>query len=547
MDTIKNKKQFVLYIGLIAAIAIILNIALRSIFLRVDLTRNNIYSLSESSQTILNKLDDRMVAKVFFSENLPGQYGNTKRYLQDLLEEYQAYSKGRFQFEFINPTDEEAKRQARSYRIGPVQMQVVQNEEMQVKNVYMGMALLYNDKTETLPVIQSTKGLEYDITTAIKKLAEKEMKTIGVVQPSNEINMSVQNLTKFLRQTYRVRRVALDKEIPAGIGTLLLCGIEDSLSSDQLYNLDQYLMRGGKLFLGQGHVIDQLNQGQGKLIKSNIYDLLQNYGLEIGKDLLIDKNSGRIQIRQQRGMFSFANAIKYPPFIIINNMNENNPIVKDLEQVRVFFTHELSPADTSFGFVPLLRTSDETGSIQPTKLQPSRQQMMMMQQQGQMPPTGMGYNLQPNMEEANYSNPAMTSFPLGSTVVSGLREGPAESYFADSASYSEKENFIAENSNVEMIVITDNKFLNDDRGGGIEEDRKFILNSIDYLMGETELMNIRSREISASPLDDLSTGQKKFWKWLNILLPSILVLLLGLYRIKKRKDKQNRLEEIYGQ
>jgi len=544
MDTIRNKKQFTIYIVLIAAIAIILNIALRSLFFRVDLTKNNIYSLSQSSKNILNKLDDRMVAKVFFSENLPGQYGNTKRYLQDLLEEYQAYSQGKFQFEFINPSDEETKSQARSYRIGPVQMQVVENDEMQVKNVYMGMALLYNDRNETLPVIKSTKGLEYDITTAIKKLADTEMKTLGVVQSSDDINISVSNLNKFLRQTYRVRKVSLDKKVPDNINSLLICGIEDSLSADQLYNLDQFLMHGGKLFIGQGRTIDQLNQGQGLLIKSNIYDLLEHYGLSVGRDLLIDQNCGRIQIRQQRGMFSFANAIKYPPFIIINNMNENHPIVKDLEEVRVFFTHELTQADSAIRFTPLLKTSHQTGSITPQQLRPSRRQMMM--QQGQMPAMGMGYNLQPNLEDAGYSNPAMSSFPLDSKVVSGLREGPATSYFADSTGFNDKEGFVENNPNVEIIAITDNKFFNDDRGGGIEADRKFILNSVDYLMGETELMEIRSREISASPLDNLSAGQKKFWKWLNILLPSILVILLGVYRMKKKKDKQKLLEDIYG-
>ncbi|HMA61959.1 MAG TPA: GldG family protein [bacterium] len=545
MDTIRNKKQFIIYIVLIAAIAIILNIALRSLFFRIDFTRNNIYSLSESSKKILNKLDDRLVAKVFFSENLPGQYGNTKRYLQDLLEEYQAYSQGKFQFEFINPKDQEAKRQARSYRIRPVQMQVVENDEMQLKNVYMGVAFLYNDKNETLPVIKNTKGLEYDVTTAIKKLADKQMKTLGVLRSSNKINMSIQKLSEFLRQTYRVRQISLNKEVPGNINTLLVNGIEDSLSSEALYNLDQFLMRGGKLFIGQGRTIDQLNQGQGKLINSNIFDLLDHYGLNIGKDLLIDKNCGKIRIQQKRGMFSFANAIDYPPFIIINNMNEEHPIVSELEQVRVFFSHELN-ADSSVNFTPLLRTSHKTGSIQPTQLRPSRQQMMMMQQRGQRPEMGKGYNLQPNLENAGSSNPAMSSFPLNSQIISGLRTGAATSYFADSAAYSQKEGFLERNPNVNILAITDNKFFNDDRGGGIEEDRKFILNGVDFLMGETELMDIRSREISASPLEDLSAGQKKFWKWLNILLPSILVILLGMYRMKRKKDKQKRLEEIYG-
>ena len=96
-----NKKTFIIYLSLIGAILIILNIVSRNIFHRWDLTDNKMYSLSVSSKSIVKKIDDRLTMKIYFSDNLPGEYGNNRRYLQDMLEEYAAFSKGKIHFEFF--------------------------------------------------------------------------------------------------------------------------------------------------------------------------------------------------------------------------------------------------------------------------------------------------------------------------------------------------------------------------------------------------------------------------------------------------------------
>ena len=101
-----NKKTFIIYLSLISAILIILNIVSRNMFHRWDLTDNKMYSLSKSSKSVVEKIDDRLTMKIYFSDNLPGEYGNNRRYLQDMLEEYAAYSKGKIHFEFYNTDDD---------------------------------------------------------------------------------------------------------------------------------------------------------------------------------------------------------------------------------------------------------------------------------------------------------------------------------------------------------------------------------------------------------------------------------------------------------
>ncbi|MGY8783437.1 MAG: DUF7088 domain-containing protein, partial [Fidelibacterota bacterium] len=79
---IKNKNSFIIFSLVLLVGLVLLNLTSRDIFTRIDLTDNKMYSLSSSSKNIVSKLDDRLTMKVYFSENLPNELGNTRRYLQ---------------------------------------------------------------------------------------------------------------------------------------------------------------------------------------------------------------------------------------------------------------------------------------------------------------------------------------------------------------------------------------------------------------------------------------------------------------------------------
>ena len=141
MFHVKDKKSFLLYIGFILLVVILINVISRNIHFRLDFTENNIYSLSESSELIVDKIDDILTMKVYFSDNLPGEYGNNKRYLQDILEEYAALSNGKIRFEFYPPeSDEKMEEEALKYGIQPVQLQVVENDKLEIKLGDFGLA-----------------------------------------------------------------------------------------------------------------------------------------------------------------------------------------------------------------------------------------------------------------------------------------------------------------------------------------------------------------------------------------------------------------------
>ena len=199
---IKNKKSFIIFTAVFAIALVLLNLTSRDIFTRIDLTDNKMYSLSASSKSIVSKLDDRLTIKIYFSENLPNELGNTRRFLQDILEEYRAES-DEINFYFHNPqSDDELEEQARKDGIQPVQMQAIENDAMVVKKVYLGMVLLYEDKKEILPVIQTTTGLEYLISTKIKSLINSDKKTVAFLNLNSEKELKTETLSSQLNEHY---------------------------------------------------------------------------------------------------------------------------------------------------------------------------------------------------------------------------------------------------------------------------------------------------------------------------------------------------------
>ena len=248
---IKNKNSFIIFFASLLVGLVLLNLTARDIFHRFDLTDNKMFSLSNSSQSIVEKIDDRLTIKVYFSDNLPNELGNTRRYLQDILEEYRAVSKEINFYFFYTSSDTELEEQARKDGIQPVQMQALENDQMVVKKVYLGMILLYEDKKETLPVIQTTAGLEYMVSTKIKSLVNLDKKTIGLMHLDPNNTYKNENIKRQLDQHYSFRSINSENEIPDNIDLLLLTGAVDTLGETTINSLTKFLEAGKKILLTQ--------------------------------------------------------------------------------------------------------------------------------------------------------------------------------------------------------------------------------------------------------------------------------------------------------
>ncbi|MGD9971676.1 MAG: Gldg family protein, partial [Desulfatirhabdiaceae bacterium] len=176
--TSANRIKFLAYLVLI----VLVNIAGLTLFTRMDLTENDMFSLSDISQTVVKTLSEPLTIHVFFTKNLPAPHNGTERYLHDLLEEYAIYANRNFNYQFhdVNPDvagsaagAAETQRLAETYGINPVQIQAIENDEIKFQRAYMGLVIVHGDLVEKIPAITTTDGLEYKLTTAIQKLNNK--------------------------------------------------------------------------------------------------------------------------------------------------------------------------------------------------------------------------------------------------------------------------------------------------------------------------------------------------------------------------------------
>lgn len=158
--------DFVIFI----LILVMLNLISAGLFFRIDLTSQKVFSLSPSSKELVRSLEEPVSVSVFFSDDLPAAYKSVGQYLNDILTEYQGASSGNFSCTFFDMDKPENQELAAGYGINQVQIQEFSDNELGFKNAYMGIAVTYRDRIETINEITSEEGLEYKLTSLFSQM-----------------------------------------------------------------------------------------------------------------------------------------------------------------------------------------------------------------------------------------------------------------------------------------------------------------------------------------------------------------------------------------
>ncbi len=162
-----KQKRYMKFTVYLAAIVLV-NLVAATLFFRIDITTNRAYSLSKVSKNVVSTLKEPLTINVFFTSNLPSPYNTVEQYLKDLLGEYSLHANTYFNYRFYDVSAEgeidaartETNRKlAQNYGISPVQIQVVEKDEMKFKKAYMGLVIIHGDMVERIPTITTTDGL----------------------------------------------------------------------------------------------------------------------------------------------------------------------------------------------------------------------------------------------------------------------------------------------------------------------------------------------------------------------------------------------------
>lgn len=506
---------------LVVGIVIVLNLVSLNVFRRLDLTEGRVFSLSKASKEAVQDLDDRLIVKAYFSDDLPPPYNNQARYLRDKLDEYKAYSGGKFQYEFIDPgSEEKLQREAQSYRIPPLQVNAVKEDKIEIKQVYMGLVMLYEDKSEVMPIIRHVHGLEYDLTAAVKRITSTELMTVGFLTGHEEPDLTedVTNISGSLQRQYNVIPVDLTagSRVPEDVVVLVIASPQTPFSDWEKYAIDQFIMAGGKAVFLIDKIKADISTSTAEPLTLELDDWLTQYGISIQTNLVYDALNTPINITRRQGFITISNQVNYPFFPKINTFNRANAIVKDLENISLYFVSSL---DTSAASAQGLDIETLAYSSEKTGLQRGR------------------YDINPFAftRGAPYNQ---RNLPLAAAI-----RGTFKSYFADkeiplgesaSAPMAEK---LTESLDNRLIVVGDGDFIRDDYRMN-QSSVTFFLNIIDWLAQDEDLIAIRSKTITDRPLKEISSGSRKAIKYLNVLGTPFLVIIAGLIHWRMRRSRK---------
>ena len=493
---------------LIFGIIVLVNLIASRFYFRLDYTEDQRYSLSDATKNILSSIDEPITITAYFSEDLPPDIAKVRQDFRDMLVEYASYSGGQIVYEFVNPSEsQETEMKAQQSGIRPIMINVRERDQMKQQRAYLGALIQMGDKKEVIPFIQPGAAMEYDLSSNIKKLAVTEKPSIAFLQGNGEPTLSAMNqLNQQLSILYNIETVQFSDTtggIPSKYKTLVIIAPKDTIPERYFAYLDNFLAGGGRIMIALNRVEGDLSNGMGKKIYTGLSDWLNNKGVDIEQNFIVDANCSSVMVRQQQGMFVMNTPIKFPYIPIISNFIKH-PITEGLEAVILPFVSSIvvSPKDTNLTIYPFAFSSKKSGL--------------------QTPP--LYFDVMKNWSAAD--------FGLSSLPVAVIVEGK-----------------IVGQMNSKMVVFSDGDFIINGEGQQaqkLQEDNvNLAANAIDWLSDDTGLIELRTKGVTARPLDaSLEEGTKSLLKYLNFLLPLIIVILYGIVRFQFRRNIRNKLMNV---
>jgi ABC-2 type transport system permease protein len=530
LKKVRYGTNYIILIVILAAILGVINLLSYRHFLRADLTENKQYTISASTKKVLAGLDDIVNIKVYFSKKLPPYLTTLTDQVTDLLDEYRTYAKGNLNIEFIDPAEDPTMEQKlRFMGIPQVRLNVIERDQAQFTNVYLGMAILYGDNKEVIPAITDTSNFEYDLTSKILRVTSGEIKTIGFLggQGAADLNNQLKNIQSILQEHYSSRAIDLKKEqkIPPDVAALVVASPRE-LSERDKFLIDQYIMAGGKaLFFMDSIVMDERRLSATPL-NSPLADMLEHYGVRVKNELVLDRSNANASF--QSGMYTIS--VPYPFWVKIakENFDQQNPIVSQLESIVLPWAS------------PLEIVKDKTTGLQVAELFKSTKYSWTQNNFFDLSPKEQ-YSPQPNEMKERLMGVALSgkfkSFFAGKKVPAREEEKTTAAQ-AEKKEQTTPETIIPESRDTKLIVVGNARLITENFPAEFDGNRIFFLNAIDWFTIGDYLIGIRSRESTDRPLRVISEEAKAALRFINILGVSVLVGLFGLSRFYLRRRRK---------
>jgi len=544
-------------------IGFVLLVWLVAIFLpfRIDLTEEKRYSLHPATIEILDSIEEPIEVEILLTGKLPGGMRRLQRSIEETIRTFNAYSRKKITFYYEDPLGlpadikEEYIIGLAEYGINPTNLFVTEDGGQKSKLIFPGV-VVRNEAYETGTLLlkgekgmgpdqilnQSIENLEFELIQAIKKLISKQQYAVGILIGKGEMEEDDgYGMVESLVDDYEVYKIPMDQanklEDLDPFDVLIIAGPKEAYVEKEIYLIDQFLMRGGKLIF----LIDALTYnledagGSGTIampFDNGLDQLLFRYGIRINKDFIQDMNFGYHPV--MAGNFGDQEQlIPLPwPFYVAAGRMAPHPITKGLDQVMFRFVSSMDTVKADgVKKTPLIFGSDFSRRLPaPVRLA---------------------------FEDMN-EGPDLNEFQSKNLPLLYLLEGSFTSLYKNRflPDGMDKNSFRESTENGTLIVSASGNLFKsqlnfmDGNPLPLGEDpfnattfanRQLLQNSINYMIDPEGIIATRTKTFQIRPLNKVKVREEKTkWQLINILSPLIFFVLIGIVWIGYRKRKYSK-------
>ena len=546
------------------------------VYFRADLTEDGRYTLTDETKDVLENLDDTIRVTVYLSGDIPLSFVKMQREISDYLNEFQQIAgKDHFLVKFIDPqTIGDGKnsfkhtisRLHKEYGLSPYTIQEEDESGKLVQRyIIPGMIISTSQKYVTVNLLTNIVGnspeeqinkalqdFEYQCIKAIKQLTATNRKNVAFLTGHGETSLlHTYSATVSLLDLYNVDRVSSKQLLDSldKYDALIIVGPTQPFTETDKFIIDQYMMHNGNVMFLTDNIsvnIDSLKTSPFTFAMPkdlNFADLLFNIGIRINANILLDNQCAKIPMN----VANFGEQPRFAPvpwyYYPLLKPTTNHPITQNIDVVKAEFA---STIDTLAGNGNLSKTVLLTSSAY-SRIVPT--------------PNTVGFNVLQNRPDKEFFNKYY--IPTGVLI-----EGQANSLFLSRKSPIAEDDlpnrFTRKNISEQnrIIVVSDGDIIRNEIEVNNNDtmpkplyyykyfsfdqrtymgNMDFLINAVNHLCGDSDLISIRSREITIRLLNkNRIVDEKKIWQVTNVVLPIIFIWLIGLvaYIIRKRKYSQ---------
>lgn len=548
-----NKKTLIYTI-----LALVLLLGTFGIFsMRFDLTQEKRYTLSDATINVLESVEKPLTFDVYLDGDFPASFRQLQNETKFILEEFRKVNP-KIDFKFIDPIKTKmSKDTLAAMGMQPSILPDMKEGKMSEIVMFPYAAIKYNSKGASIPLIvnlagidaseqlsKSIESLEYNFVSNIKRITADRKKNIGILINQDELRPDeFRGFMEMALENYNAGPIIPKnqteltyEDVPQllNMDALVIAKPRKAFTENEKLILDQYIMNGGKTLW----MIDAVNAEMDTLfqakkimaypMETNLTDFFFNYGIRLNAGLVKDmKKSALIRIvsGEVAGNPQYSSFLW--PYFPLGIAENKNPITKNINPVKFEFPSSIDTLGRKNIKTKVLFESSERTNI---KQVPNYVELAEIVQ----------------VDSINYleklAEPKIFAVSL---------EGKFNSAYATRSEKNIYPNFKAQSPENKMIIIADGDIGRNQMYKGnplpLGEDlltkqsygnEQFLRNALDFLLDDSNLMELRNRNIEARLLDRQRIDEEKTdWQWINLLVPLAVIILLGgfFYWWRKRK------------